>query len=169
MEVAHISGDLEDVHEETKQAEQHEPSCNVKTEGLACEMTHQKQRQEVLLGVLTLEPHRPSIAIFKQDCSVLSGGDEHVKQHPQHSEEEEDNEEDLPVHCCNGRDVEGTAADQSTAQHQDVDEDYAREEPSTTLGGLPLNYFHMVSTFFIIRHIGKMGRAGQMLDAVHLC
>lgn len=56
------------------------------------------------------------MTIFERDCLMLSVGEACVNQHPHHSEEEEDNEEDLPVYRSNGYTVEGTATDQSTAQ-----------------------------------------------------
>lgn len=109
------------------------------------------------------------MAVFEQDCLVLLRGDGCVKQHPQHCEEEEDDEEDLPVHGSNGHAVEGAAAHQSAAQDQDVDADDARQEPSTTMVG-PLHHcLQMVDNVSNGLHTGGMGRTGQMLDVFHLC
>ena len=105
------------------------------------------------------------MAIFEQHSLIFSSGENSVKQHPQHCEEEQNDEEDLPVHGSDGYAVEGTAADQSAAQDQDVDADDARQEPSTTVVG-PLHHcLHMVSAL----PAGSAGRTGQMLDVVHLC
>lgn len=104
------------------------------------------------------------MAIFEQDRLILSSGDGCVKQHPRHREEEEDDEEDLPVHSSDGHAVEGAAADQGAAQDQDVDADDARQEPPSPVVG-PLH-----DCLQMVRDVsGHAGRSGQVLDVVHLC
>lgn len=75
---------------------------------------------------------------------MLSRGDNSVKQYPQHSEEQQHDEEDLPVHSGNGH-IFGAAADQRAAQDQDVDADDAREEPAATVVGPLHDCLHMVN------------------------
>lgn len=108
------------------------------------------------------------MAVFKQDGLLLSRGEGCVKQHPQHCEEEEDDEEDLPVHSSDGHAVEGAAADQGAAQDQDVDADDARQEPSTAMVGPLHDRLQVVNALSSLLHSGRMGGTGQMLDVFHL-
>lgn len=87
---------------------------------------HSSKTDHKKARVLTSEPHRSRVAVFEQDRLIPSRGEGCVKQHPQHCEEEENDEEDLPVRSSDGHAVEGAAADQSAAQDQDVDADDAR-------------------------------------------
>lgn len=99
------------------------------------------------------------MAVFVQNRLILAAGEDGVKQHPQHCEEEENDEEDLSVLSSDRHAVEGAPTDQSTAQDQDVDADDAREEPSATVV-VPLP--RRLQT-------GSLGRTGQMLDVVQMC
>lgn len=109
------------------------------------------------------------MAVFERNCLFLSRGDAFVKQHPQHCEKEQDDEEDLPVHGCDGHAVEGAAADQSAAQNQDVDADDPRQEPPAAMMGPLHDHIGVVKGLLDPLQIGGEGRAGQVLDVVHLC
>lgn len=86
-----------------------------------------------IAGGVIAEPHGPHAAIFEHERLICSRGGDHVKQHPQHREEEQNDEEDLPVNSGDGHSVEGTTTVQSTAQDQDVDGDDGRQEPPFTV------------------------------------
>ena len=106
--------------------------------------------------------------IFKQTSLIFSGSEDHVKQHPHHSEDEEGDEKDLSVHSSNGHAVESAGADQGAAQDQDVDADYARQEPPNSTVGPFCHCSHVVGSTSGLIHSGNMENNGQILDVFQL-
>ena len=78
-------------------------------------------------GALTSQPQRPCVAVLGRNSSP---GEDRVEQHPEYGQAEEDDEEDLPVHGGDGGAVDGAAADQSSAQDEDVDAQDDRQRPA---------------------------------------
>lgn len=113
------------------------------------------------------------MAVFEHGLPVPGRGDACVEQHPAHGEQQQNDEEDLPVHGGDGHAVEDTAADQSAAQDQDVDADDAGQQPAAAVVG-PLHHRnsrrrrHAVGIVLGCRHVSKRWRSGQMLDVLHL-
>lgn len=91
-----------------------------------------------------------------------------MEDHPQHCEEDEDDEEDLQVHTRDDA-AHGTAGDKSTAQDQHVQADDAGQEPSTTVVSSLHHRLHVVAVLSHHFNTGRRGRRGNLLDVLQLC
>lgn len=96
------------------------------------------------------------MAILVKNSMVFPGCVDDVVKHPDGSEEDENDEEDLQVGGANGHIVVGTPAGQSTAQDQNVHRNDPRQHPAPVSAVLPHN------------PAGGEGKAGLTMNALHL-
>ncbi len=80
------------------------------------------------------------MSVLVNNSVFFPGRVDGIVQHPDGGEEEKDDEENLQVRGANVYVVVGTAADQGTAQDQDVHTNDPRQHPSPVSTSLPCDY-----------------------------
>lgn len=159
VDVAHVAGDFEDVHDDAEKSEEHQASWSSRTRQTLIETVFVNETNPVL----TPEPHRPSVAVFVINSILLYGCVGNVIDHPDGGEDEENNEEELQVGRVDVDLAVSAAADQGAAEDQDVDaEDPGHHRPPVVGTMLQRCASVPVGLAGVLRLIRSAGAVGQM-------
>lgn len=159
MDVTHVAGDFEDVHDDTEDSKEHQTSWSSRT----CQTRSETLFVIEINAVLTPEPHRSGVAVFVVNSILLPGGVGNIVDHPDGGEDEEDDEEDLQVRHIDVDLAVSAAADQRAAQDQDVDAQDPGQHPPPVSGSF-LHHCASVQLGLagVLRLTQSAGAVGQM-------